>query len=127
MSWQTFVLGLAPYLVTLVGVLLAAFWGKQVLAAKDAQLQAKEEQLNTLKMMAPERVVENIRALHAYYKEESDVTKSKLHDATNRLTDAGSEREELVAEVQRLRERLEVFEFASASTASAVITGTPLT
>ena len=76
MTWQSFVLGLAPYLVTLVGVILAAFWGSKVLAAKDAELKAKDEQINTLKLMAPERIVENVRALHAYYQEEAELTKT---------------------------------------------------
>ena len=127
-AWQSFVLGLAPYVVTLSGLILAAFWGREVLAAKDAQLAAKDEQLaakdeqlKTLGLMAPERVVENLKALHAYYKDEVELTKAKLVEATDQLTAAGTESQALHDEVNRLRERLEIFEFGTASTASAFL------
>jgi hypothetical protein len=128
MLWQRFVLALAPYVVTLAGLVLAAFWGSKVLAAKDAQLAAKdeqlaakEEQLKTVRLMAPDRVVQNIRALHSYYKDEATVTKAKLRDATTQLAAAGSEREVLRAEVEELRERVTIYEFAVASTATSVL------
>lgn len=122
MAWQSFVLALAPYVVALAGLVLAAFSGREALAAKDAQLAAKDEQLATLRLMAPERVVENVRALHAYYKEEVELTKAKLDAATKQLAAAGTERQDLSDEVNRLRERLKIFDFGIASTASAFLT-----
>ncbi len=127
MAWQSFVLGLAPYVVALVGLVLAAFWGNRALASKDAQLAAKDEQLNTLKLMAPQRVVENIRALHAYYKDEAELTKTNLRKANEQLNAAGSESQALQAEVDQLRQRLEIFEFGTASTASSFIATATLT
>jgi hypothetical protein len=121
MSWQSFVLGLAPYLVTLMGLVLAAFWGRQALAAKDAQLSAKDEQLNTLKLMAPERVTANVRALHAYYKDEAELTKAELDKASEQLAAAGTESQELRNEVGQLREELSMFEFGTASTAASLL------
>jgi len=127
MTWHAFALGLAPYLVTLVGLILAAFWGSKVLAAKEAQLRAKDEQINTLKLMMPERVVENVRALHAYYQEEAELTKTKLHKASEHLAAAGNESQELRAEVGQLREQLSIFEFGTASTAPALLEESTLT
>jgi len=121
MSWQSFVLGLAPYVVTLTGLVLAALWGRQALAAKDAQLTAKDEQLNTLKLMAPERVTANVRALHAYYKEEAELTKAELDKASAHLAAAGTESQELRNEVGQLREQLSMFEFGTASTAPSLL------
>jgi hypothetical protein len=132
-SWQSFVIGIAPFVVALAGLIVAAFWGKQVLdaknaqlAAKDDQLAAKDEQVKTLLLMSPERVVENIRALHAYYEVEANLTKGKLEDARNELAAAGTERQGLREEISGLRERLQIFEFGAASTASAVFTSTSL-
>lgn len=77
--------------------------------------------MNTLKLMAPERVTANVRALHAYYKEEAELTKAELNKASEQLAAAGTQSQELRNEVGQLREQLSMFEFGSASTAASLL------
>jgi hypothetical protein len=125
-AWPNFVIGIAPYVVALASVIAAAFWGRQVLAAKNAQLAAKDEQLKTAKLMAPKRVVKNMQALHTYYQAGAKLTATQLKDLRSQLAAAGAENQGLQDEINLLRGRLTIFEFGSASTATALLTTSDL-
>jgi hypothetical protein len=107
-SWQLLAtFASSPGTVAVVVAIVSVFFGRQALEqkdttiqAKEAALQAKDEQIETLKLLAPANVLEQVRALHDLYRDQLAVMESQ------RLADTG----DLNVKVDRVEAKLSKLE-----------------
>ena len=104
-AWQL-ILAFASPVAAIATAVGALFWGKQVVAAKDAQI-------DLLKQMSAAEVLPQIRAMKELHELQLEGERSKLEAATGRA------REQLEAHIAELQDQVEALGRASEAVSDA--------